>query len=362
MGTAQSHMASLEHISCNRKELWPKLLGADRVQRSKPPGYFAALCNLHPLSEKVQHDFCRITKDTPRVCTNESMQAELRLVLRAYAVHMPSIGYLPSLAYLAMSLLFGLLNPETTFWCLVSLVEDRRLFAGSVFGCPDFVEVDVFNSLVTHHLPRVAHYLEAGTFFAGHHGLMMIGSAEWLGLLFAKSGAVGGSFHLSHACLDTLCMFGLDAVHLIGLEVVRRAERQLLQAQELEDMIAAARAVEGEITRCKEGARSALASAFGFKYRGSVAARLHDVAACRRRIQQEQVHPDPPPLRTGHPVAALAIEHRQWSPELHALCSELQRAAVRAVLMLHARDDCLLAAVPIDVLLRRILAKVPVEG
>mmetsp|Transcript_17803 Transcript_17803/g.44758 ORF Transcript_17803/g.44758 Transcript_17803/m.44758 type:complete len:98 (-) Transcript_17803:82-375(-) len=59
-------------------------------------------------------------------------------------------------------------------------------------------------------------------------------------------------------------------------------------------------------------------------------------------------------------ACVFASESRRWSVEMHPLCSEEVRSAVRAVLMLHRRDphSSLFARLPYDLIIVRVLGAI----
>lgn len=384
MGGTQSKALSLKAVSRDRVGQWPRLLGAESLQLDFSPYYYRALSALPhaDLTDEAQTSFRQISTDLPRLTPTQQHES-LRAILKAFVLHCPSIGYLPSIACITSTLLAALHDAEQTFWCLIALMEYK--FAGSPLGTAGFMtkEMDAFAALVEQRLPRVhARMLAEGlaNFFAGMgHGLMVLGAAGWIGMLCSRVVQAQGDtlqeLALGHACIDAVCLYGLDAAHLIGLTLLQRAEEELLRARDLEDLIRATTATAARVMSSAEGASELMATIFGAK---SLRRSLRDVTRHRQRQRSlwERVAVSRPGgaeehgacrPRIGGWVAAAALlaePRRPWSPRMHALCDAPLRARVRTILMLQRRDvlESRLALVPLDLWIESILPHLGMVG
>ena len=365
MGAAKSRVASLSAVANDRRTQWPHLLGATLLQRSFPPTYYRSLIALpHAnLTEEVLTEIAHMTKDLPRLIPPEHREA-LQSILIAFVLHLPVIGYLPCIICLASSILEAVHDAELTFWCLVALVE--RTVAGCPLGTADFIaEMDVFATLVKKHLPRLRTHLlggRRGEYFTGlPHGLMMLGAGGWIGMLCSpnrphRDGRGGGhNVHLAHVCIDAVCLFGFEAAHLLALEVLRRAQGQLLLAVELEDLLTVSHSVESVLMQSTEESRKFVADLVASRTFGRA---LHNVVHLRRRFGRT-VQPGLTNVAAGRAtMGSLKEPYRRWSPWTHVLCDPSMRACVRAVLMLQRRhvNESLLAIVPPEIWIEHVLS------
>lgn len=237
------------------------------------------------------------------------------------------------------------------------MFDSPYLFNGQLFGQPQFDELTDFYNAVRRRLPRLVRHLESGgrgeLFDGPQHGLMILGAAGWIGTLFANS---LGEYHLCHACIDACCFFGLQAAHLIAIELLRNTMAEILRSNDIVVIINAMRAAEAQVARCPNKAQA------------TVLAALPSRAQCKQMqfnfhhsLKQQKALWDRQAAR-GLNLAFLSESHRQWTVELHPLCPASQRAAVRTLVLMQEREFTPISWLPKEILISRILSYVPIEA
>lgn len=108
-----------------RGRVWCSLSGSSIYAKSFPDDYYTSLLTKPPLPiyEIIDRDIHRCYP-THSLFTEPNGQGQewLRIVLRAYAQHNPSLGYCQGMGFIA-GLLLMYIPPEEAFWVLVVLVD-----------------------------------------------------------------------------------------------------------------------------------------------------------------------------------------------------------------------------------------------
>ena len=109
----------------SRAEAWPALLGVQALRETEPPSYYAELvCMVDEAPTRTDHFIWLDLSRTghPKFDAVGARQ-ELMSVLAAYARRCPARGWHPERVMLAARLLLEGCDAETTFWCLVAVIE-----------------------------------------------------------------------------------------------------------------------------------------------------------------------------------------------------------------------------------------------
>ncbi len=125
-----------------RAVAWQCLCGArTHPERLKSPVLFDILSKQqYSTGDEINKFLEIIDKDLYRTFPHHFLfkeqsgfgQANMRLVLRAYAGYNPRVGYCQGMGFIAGTLVMYML-PEEAFWCLVCLLEDVRIRLYTVY-------------------------------------------------------------------------------------------------------------------------------------------------------------------------------------------------------------------------------------
>eukprot|EP00743_Colponemidia_sp_Colp-15_P002783 GILK01003011.1.p1 GENE.GILK01003011.1~~GILK01003011.1.p1 ORF type:complete len:414 (-),score=93.17 GILK01003011.1:96-1337(-) len=145
-----------------RGELWQVCSGA-RERQLENPGYFAKLTEKSPdpaIADQIELDLQRTFPSNREFRTDDGIN-KLRTVLRAFAVHNPTVAYCQSMNFI-VALLLLFMPPEGAFWMLVQIVEGSPHHHHMVFkgyyeeGMPMLkVDVRVLSALLEKKVPKV---------------------------------------------------------------------------------------------------------------------------------------------------------------------------------------------------------------
>lgn len=145
-----------------RAVVWPKLLDVEGL-RARKPGLFDVLCKhgeTHSLPEDIEHTIeADLTRTMPLHCLfwrNGAAPgiAALRRVLRAYAFHVPSVGYCQGMSSIAALILLNSQTEEDAFLMLVRFLS--RYGFKNVFkpGFPQYKQwVDELREVIAARMP-----------------------------------------------------------------------------------------------------------------------------------------------------------------------------------------------------------------
>ncbi|KAG8345708.1 Rab GTPase TBC domain [Trypanosoma vivax] len=150
-----------------RKTVWPLLLMSYGWEMSEHVAYGQLKTQTiadESVRNMIERDLCR-TFPTHRLFAERDgvMQEKLRGVLRAYANHNSSLGYVQGMAFLAATLLLQIEDEESTFWAFVSLMDKPRYLMRSMYvqGFPAlFVRFHQLRKLMARHCKRILEQLE----------------------------------------------------------------------------------------------------------------------------------------------------------------------------------------------------------
>jgi len=167
-----------------RGEVWQLLLdvpalraahAADHYERLVDPEAWASSAELAKVDSQIR-------KDVDRTWPNHRTLSHTALhrVLRAYARHVPEIGYCQGLSAVAASLLL-LMREEAAFWSLVQLLErwcgrPDEFYGVTLWRC--HAEQEVLRSLMRRRLPALCRRLRTERVEVEHF------STQWLLCLF----------------------------------------------------------------------------------------------------------------------------------------------------------------------------------
>ncbi|XP_075060720.1 TBC1 domain family member 2A isoform X1 [Mixophyes fleayi] len=147
----------------HRKRVW-KWLTSQRIGISA--NHYTDLlrkCEIsqHPATQQIELDIHRtLTNNKHFTCPTSEFTQKLRRVLFAYSWHNPTIGYCQGLNRLAALALLVLEDEESSFYCLVDIVENimpAEYYCNSLSGSQ--VDQRVFKDFLSEKLPRLtAHF------------------------------------------------------------------------------------------------------------------------------------------------------------------------------------------------------------
>ncbi|GMM28746.1 Rab GTPase-activating protein [Martiniozyma asiatica (nom. inval.)] len=164
-----------------RGSFWIHCLHADKQLRQNP-GYFDSLTKSLPkeISDAIEKDLHRTFPDNvhfqdPQVGVDSIKLHQLRMVLHAYALHNPKVGYCQSLNFLSAMLLLHM-EPENAFWCLVSICDH---FLPHVHEVTLHGLVELQNQLET----RLRQNLPS-LYGSGHSQTLLLPTTSWFMSLF----------------------------------------------------------------------------------------------------------------------------------------------------------------------------------
>ena len=152
-----------------RQLLWPRLVRAEELKGSEPPGYYESLLAMpraaqgdegYAAERQIELDLAR-TFPGHRLLSTPDGETKLRSVLIAYSRRDPVVGYVQGMGFVAALLLVFVDEPEDAFWCLACIVEwllPKDFYSPTLLGLR--TEQAVFSELVASKLPRVAAQFE----------------------------------------------------------------------------------------------------------------------------------------------------------------------------------------------------------
>ncbi|XP_057310775.1 small G protein signaling modulator 3-like isoform X2 [Hydractinia symbiolongicarpus] len=143
-----------------RVYLWPRLAGAFRKKREADMSYKKitkkSQCDNTLISSQIEKDLCRTMPSNACFQNMDSIGVKkLQRILQGIAWLYPDIGYCQGMGMIAASLLL-FLEEETTFWMMVSIIEDllpTSYYSVTLIG----VQVDqrVLRQLIANYIPSV---------------------------------------------------------------------------------------------------------------------------------------------------------------------------------------------------------------
>lgn len=150
-----------------RGEVWQLLLDVPAKRQAFDPRYYELLTASADWDrdQSLAHVDAQIRKDVDRTWPSHRTldHAALHRVLRAYARHVPAVGYCQGLNAVAASLLL-LMHEEVAFWSLVQLLErwcgvPDDWYGETLWRC--YAEQELLRGFVNRRLPRLSKRLRA---------------------------------------------------------------------------------------------------------------------------------------------------------------------------------------------------------
>lgn len=212
-----------------RNEVWWSVLGCGDRMRNAPGTYHRYLGM--PLeakaSEEIERDLLR-TFPNHRRFQNAAGVSELRNVLRAFAVHSPSIRYCQGLNFITALLLIVFDNEEQAFWALVCAMDHLGVEGYYVEGMTLLrADMKVLQVILQERCPRAANQLL-------QHGVdLMAICSEWYLTWFAKCLPVSTLLRV----WDALFFEGFKVFFRVALGVFRRVEAEILQCPSFDQLM-----------------------------------------------------------------------------------------------------------------------------
>jgi len=306
-----------------RAVIWQQCLGVEVLQLDEPVGVFEWLLQ-QPASGPFDDLHC-IDMDIPRTFPNRSelhtdeAEQRLRSVLLAYARRNPHIGYMSGMSCIAM-MLIDEMDAEAAFWCFASVMEVVLPGLFCVNHRRMSFELELFDRLVEVRLPQLA------THFKRLDITSCLYASIWFKTLFTYSAFPEDK---KIFILDAVFAQGADVLHHVGLQILSRFERSLLQC----GFEAVLYFLNREMSLANVDFDFFCVSSFKD---------MPSVSDMRRSCMSgQELHICSSPQEQH--ICSLVLV---WSPESHLRFKHWRRNAVLAVLMLQARSGTILCIVP----------------
>eukprot|EP00928_Gymnodinium_smaydae_P037483 TRINITY_DN26008_c0_g3_i1.p1 TRINITY_DN26008_c0_g3~~TRINITY_DN26008_c0_g3_i1.p1 ORF type:complete len:581 (-),score=120.94 TRINITY_DN26008_c0_g3_i1:158-1861(-) len=215
-----------------RGSVWYACSGAAAKRQEAPTSY----AELVRLGCELQNEAASVIEvDLPRTGVGELQMAQLRNVLRAFAVRNPQIGYCQSMNFISKTLLLYN-DEERTFWILCSLIEDvlpAGLYTPTMSGLR--ADLAVLDALIGEYLPGLkGHLVRKGI------DLSPI-TMNWFLCLFVNTLPA----EQSHRVLDCLIHEGSKILFRAALGILHMRENELLKVGAVVDAYGILRAPFG---------------------------------------------------------------------------------------------------------------------
>jgi hypothetical protein len=234
--------------------------------------------------EEIERDLER-TFPNHESLRRSSGRAQLRNVLRVFAVHFPHIQYCQGLNYIAAMLLIVFGDEEKAFWALVSAVD----FLGVEHYYTDGMrllraDMDVFEVVLQQKCPKVFQVIQQ------HDVQIKSFCTEWFVTWFAKALPVNTVLRV----WDTLLFEGFKVLFRVGLGIFKRVEPEVCQCDSFEAVMERAKkwargmVEHNELLKASFRGIPALRRADLSRARTSVLAKLEAEDERSRRLREER--------------------------------------------------------------------------
>lgn len=212
-----------------RAEVWWSLLRCEEHKRESPDSYEHLLSRELDAKVKsdIETDLARTFPDHIRFRTSAG-QAELRNVLRAFALSFPSVGYCQGLNFIAGMMILVFESEERSFWAMASAFKRLDVSSYYLDGMKSLrADMKALSTALAKKCPKVAARLDA----VGVDLLSIC--SEWYITWFAKSLPAASLLRV----WDVLFLEGDKVFFRVAVGIFQCAEKDILGLADFEDVM-----------------------------------------------------------------------------------------------------------------------------